>query len=421
MRGRLADAEPDGVDHHPLRDSYNALQWEVSNYFLGLNILVQDDQEDQALAFRPQNFQQGRRTFAVATGDQEAIYGWISANYSMGRLENVNPTYGFLEMGGQSVQIAYKPPDHFNGPYTRVTIRWDITKESHVFTKMISGLGTKDARTKYLETPLPQVDEISYDRCAIEGEPIPGGLGSGLCLHPDTLLAGARTLPQQIEQLDASLVPFNALLTAAVHLDAAAAAVPILLHGAPAIPVEPTRFVGGSSFWYANKSLYPPNIRPEHTFDFAELNRMICEYAAVNWNTHRQRVRAQAEEIVNGMDDDVVHELMNGENIADERVDLTTQQADTLEGFRKNSLFCAMLVHSTLYEGIGLHPDARFQPFDGVVGLHAGDLTKNVPYSWTLGKALIEATGSNEPRLVSSHLLISLSLFVHPLLTATRI
>lgn len=149
MRGRR--------DTHPLLgdDNYIALQNAIIHYFAGNNILPALAPE---LAFRPQHFQNGHTSFAVATGDQEAIYGWITANYSLGRLENGGASHGFLEMGGQSVQIAYEVQQGSNQSSIRGQPGHGVLcprvtangREFCVFTKMISGLGTTNASAKYI-------------------------------------------------------------------------------------------------------------------------------------------------------------------------------------------------------------------------------------------------------------------------------
>lgn len=399
MRGRLEAAQQPGAPAE-LLNTYTALVTAIRNYFL------------------LQDFQPDHRTFDVATGQQEAIYGWITANYSMGRLEDPNPTYGFLEMGGQSLQIAYQVPDNYNDPHTAVTITYGTGNlVCRVFTRMISGLGTKDARANYLTGQRQLGGGFLHDRCSIQGQmldaPDQAVPGSGLCAPPDTLFANNRPLAQQIERLVQSFPPVRNLLTAAVAPPGIADGQPILLHGAPPIPVVAApilgqapaaihRFVGGSSFWHANRSLYPHNIEAGHSFDFDELNSLICRFARENWAAHHARIVAQAAAIVTGMTDDAVRRKVNTGNIVNDRNTRRDQLSAMLQRFRRDALFCAMLVHNTLYEGIRLQHNAQFQPFDGVVGLYNGDAPRKVPYSWTLGRALIEATGSPQPPHVRS-------------------
>jgi Golgi nucleoside diphosphatase len=45
----------------------------------------------------------------IITGEFEAIYGWVAANYTLGAFSGNPDTVGYLEMGGASAQIAFRP------------------------------------------------------------------------------------------------------------------------------------------------------------------------------------------------------------------------------------------------------------------------------------------------------------------------
>ncbi|KAF9218087.1 hypothetical protein BS17DRAFT_770923, partial [Gyrodon lividus] len=51
----------------------------------------------------------------IITGEEEGLFGWIAVNYLMdgfnGRNKGEKTTYGFLDMGGASTQIAFEPAD----------------------------------------------------------------------------------------------------------------------------------------------------------------------------------------------------------------------------------------------------------------------------------------------------------------------
>ncbi|KAG8217940.1 nucleoside phosphatase family-domain-containing protein [Butyriboletus roseoflavus] len=51
----------------------------------------------------------------IITGEEEGLFGWIAVNYLMdgfiGRHKDEKTTYGFLDMGGASTQIAFEPAD----------------------------------------------------------------------------------------------------------------------------------------------------------------------------------------------------------------------------------------------------------------------------------------------------------------------
>ena len=53
----------------------------------------------------------------VIDGETEGLYGWLGLNYLYGHFNNYNPqvskhfTFGFMDMGGASTQIAFAPHD----------------------------------------------------------------------------------------------------------------------------------------------------------------------------------------------------------------------------------------------------------------------------------------------------------------------
>ena len=53
------------------------------------------------------------RRARVISGETEAYYAWLTANYAVGRLDGSN-TLGVVEMGGASVQIAFADPSGFS-------------------------------------------------------------------------------------------------------------------------------------------------------------------------------------------------------------------------------------------------------------------------------------------------------------------
>ena len=53
-------------------------------------------------------------TYETITGESEAAYGWVAANFLLGAFSSeyettARDTVGYLEMGGQSAQIAFRP------------------------------------------------------------------------------------------------------------------------------------------------------------------------------------------------------------------------------------------------------------------------------------------------------------------------
>lgn len=71
--------------------------------------------------------------YRTISGEEEAAYGWIAANFSLGTLSELGQLstekLGYLEMGGASAQIAFEPfvnelsPEQLeDGDITRITM-----------------------------------------------------------------------------------------------------------------------------------------------------------------------------------------------------------------------------------------------------------------------------------------------------------
>lgn len=394
--------------------------------------------------------------YEVATGTQEALYGWITANYSLGRLQDrvrdpwgrrdqqadldrvALRTHGFVEMGGQSVQIAYEVPQPVvAGPgdaaLKNLTIKWNRRQRVfRVFTKTFPTLGTRAARDEYFVRLEGEAENVGHlqpiqDRCSRSGHnfPLPNdraiegtGLGGvGDVLSPD-IAEDIGLVRRRIEakwdrvelgQADQNQIIANRQARAARALAQntllAASVLPVLqllgcvtedctpaarcgdncparlVLGNPPIPFNPLflhraslRFVGGASFWYAIRAIFTGTLRQEHSFRVKNIRDMIIAFA-----------------------------------------NLPLVAGAAVNGHTLNALFTALLVYTTLYDGFGLPPGkttpvmnadgslnngngvrgiSSFHPFNGVVGQNAADINAMTPYSWTLGKAVYFAVGA---------------------------
>lgn len=298
-------------------------------------------------------------TYNLATGEDEAIYGWLSANYSLGRLENAgHATYGFLEMGGASVQIAYQPSAEalidYAGPLTNVTLNWaGQARALQVFTEMINNLGTRTARTRYFNGLA-----VNHDRCSpggLQSNPENGAVvGSGLCVPPMTLAQIPH--PQHRRQrLVESVVPVYRLLDCLVPACVAqnrwsGAGRPCLLPNAPVInfAAQNMRFMGGASFWHATSAIYRFNILPGNSFNRADFNRLIVDFAKDPWATHQAEIQVQVEQEVGQMSNNaVIAKVAGGGGVAEKRALLIAQ--------KRAPRHYLILRHSRLHHSVRWH------------------------------------------------------------------
>ncbi len=109
------------------------------------------------------------------SGTQEAVYGWLSANYALG-LVGGDTTVGTLDLGGASSSIAFVPQDAGDAPTTKVKLG---DKVFQVYAHSYLNYGVDQAR-QYL----------NYDAC------FPKGVGKGTGKYGDC-----------VKKLESSLKP----------------------------------------------------------------------------------------------------------------------------------------------------------------------------------------------------------------------
>ncbi|KAK9479000.1 nucleoside phosphatase family-domain-containing protein [Lipomyces japonicus] len=100
----------------------------------------------------------------VIDGETEGLYGWLALNYMMGSLDRPDKhehgkshhTYGFLDMGGASAQVAFAPNSteaekHMNDLFkVRLRTQGGEPSEFNVFVSTWLGYGANQARQRYI-------------------------------------------------------------------------------------------------------------------------------------------------------------------------------------------------------------------------------------------------------------------------------
>ncbi|KAM0532123.1 hypothetical protein ACHAP6_004419 [Verticillium nonalfalfae] len=101
----------------------------------------------------------------VISGETEGLYGWLATNYLLGGFDEPqnhqhgegHHTYGFLDMGGASAQIAFAPNSteakkHSNDlKLVRLRTMDGTVSEHKVFTATWLGYGANQARERYVD------------------------------------------------------------------------------------------------------------------------------------------------------------------------------------------------------------------------------------------------------------------------------
>ena len=229
----------------------------------------------------------------VISGETEGLYGWIAANYLLGSFDapaehdhgKGHHTYGFLDMGGASAQIAFAPnateADRHAEDLKLVRFRnvgGDVN-EHRVFVTTWLEFGANEARRHYVETLLGKYGKA-------RGElPDP-------CLPKDLRIStkGDILAPNAIDGRKLQLVgtgKWDACLEDTYPLlnkNKACADAPCLLNGVhvPSIDFDVNHFVGVSEYWHTTHEIFEMAHR-DKAYDFETYQKRVREFCMQDW------------------------------------------------------------------------------------------------------------------------------------------
>lgn len=315
----------------------------------------------------------------VITGEEEGLLGWISINYLMdGFTANESDhtdgssTFGFLDMGGASTQIAFEPEattdainfaasgkvsdKQHNGLLEVAFQRLDFSKVNHkVFTTTFLGFGTNAARSRFVLSLVEQERNIEgkiLDPC------LPRGLEQP---HGGTTLFGSGNFTQCV-----------AMLAPLLDKDASCANPPCLFHGVhvPKIDFSSSRFIGISEYWYSAHDVFDLG----GVYDYNKFREAAAAFCSEEWSN------------------------------LDKKLEDNAYKPQVTRDRLQMQCFKAAWVTNVLHEGIGMPRPGDAEISDGHD--HAAELPskaggRNVfqsindvhglGVSWTLGRAILAA------------------------------
>lgn len=231
----------------------------------------------------------------VIPGVTEGLYGWIATNYLMGAFDTPEKhdhgkghnTYGFLDMGGASAQIAFAPnateTERHAEDLTLLRLRNidGSTQEHRVFVTSWLEFGVHEARRRYLEALQlatgPGIIELP-DPC------LPSGLR--------TTLAGKDTSGNEAEPYLLGTGKFDECLRQTFPLldkDALCADEPCLLHGihVPAIDFDVNHFIGISEYWHTTHEIFEMGYK-DKAYDFNTYQERVHTFCSQDWDSIEQ-------------------------------------------------------------------------------------------------------------------------------------
>lgn len=230
----------------------------------------------------------------IIPGETEGLYGWIAANYLLGGFDEPEKhdhgkghhTYGFLDMGGASAQIAFAPNAtesrrHANDlKLLRLRKANGVSLDFGVFVTTWLGFGANEARRTYVEHLL----EAYADQHEIPDPCLPKGL---LAKQDGTEIdAGSSEATGKLPHLRGT-GKFDECLRSTYPLlgkDKTCSDPPCLLNGVhtPAIDFDINHFVGVSEYWHTTHEVFAM-AHKDKAYDFQTYQKQVMDFCSRNW------------------------------------------------------------------------------------------------------------------------------------------
>ncbi|KAL3459115.1 nucleoside phosphatase family-domain-containing protein, partial [Aspergillus heterothallicus] len=233
----------------------------------------------------------------VIPGVTEGLYGWIATNYLLGSFNSPDKhdhgknhhTYGFLDMGGASSQIAFAPnatesEKHAND-LTLLRLRNvdGSTQEHRVFVTSWLEFGVREARRRFLDALQSAVG--AGDVKEFPDPCLPAGLRTTLDGKP--LEGEANHYLLGTGKFDECLRGTYPLL----DKDAPCLDQPCLLHGihVPAIDFDVNHFVGISEYWHTTHEVFEMG-HTDKAYDFNTYQHRVKDFCSQEWDSIEQGI-----------------------------------------------------------------------------------------------------------------------------------
>lgn len=202
----------------------------------------------------------------IISGEEEALFGWISINFLMGRLGHVDDddtsgeptrkgTVGFLDMGGASAQIAFEPSPQMQ--MAHMEDLWNVTLmgvKRHLYVTSFLGFGSNQARKAYLES-LNSTSDPCLPKDFIDEQTKLTGMGD-------------------LDECQKQLIPL-------LHKEVQCPDQPCLFNGvhSPRIPFDQHAFVGVSEYWWATEDIFDLG----GPYQYSQLRDKSADFCSKDW------------------------------------------------------------------------------------------------------------------------------------------
>lgn len=343
----------------------------------------------------------------IISGEEEGLFGWISVNYLMdgfGSSSSDRSTYGFLDMGGASTQIAFEPNLEEQGKTQNlVDVRLRLMggeEISHkIFVTTWLGYGTNQARERYVgqaikqhEQLYPFVEDSPPSADVIEDPCLP----RGLAIAESPVYSEPSTSHERKTHTLLGTGSFEHCLQDTLPLLNKTAPCPdasCLFNGVSVPPIDfsVSHFIGISEYWYSSEHVFGLG----GSYDFVQYERAAQEFCGRPW---QDILRA--------------HENSKNGHVAGHGSEGSDKWGDRVEVSRlQMQCFKAAWIINVLHEGFRMPRivDPGGNDTNDEVKGHAEkkglgqpwfqsmDTVGDMAISWTLGKMVLEASKEVPP------------------------
>ena len=330
----------------------------------------------------------------IIPGETEGLFGWLAANYLVGGFDNAEEhdhgkghhTYGLLDMGGASAQIAFVPnateaEKHGNDLKLVRLRRVNGSAEDYkVFVTSWLGFGVNEARKLYLENLIQ-----SYEGDGVVELPDPClPIGVEVSLDSQTILDSDIAIDPSERHLigtgnfDACLRQTHPLL----RLDVPCEDYPCLVNGkhVPAIDFHVNHFIGISQFWHTTHEIFEMGY-DDKAYDFETYQARVHAFCTREWASILEDVEDKhwGKKVDEHTASDVCFRASWLINMLHDGIGVPRVGIDGISSSASNGT--ADLLESGKQKGY-------LAPFQAV------DEIKSTEVSWTLGKILLYASST---------------------------
>ena len=230
----------------------------------------------------------------VISGETEGLYGWIAANYLLQGFDSNSQhdhgkdhhTFGFVDMGGASAQIAFAPNATESKKHAddltllRMRSIDGRAQEYKVFLSTWLGFGVIEARKRYVNNLLVSTGN--------EANELPDPcLPEGLALSTSGEIVDQKAINKLDKPYLLGTGDFQGCLRQTYPLlaeDVPCEDTPCLLHGdhVPSIDFNVNHFVGVSEYWHMTHKIFQMGNKDE-SYNFETYQARVNEFCGQEW------------------------------------------------------------------------------------------------------------------------------------------